>query len=283
MSRITTIADRIKRMFVLGYKQFQDPYYQGVAAQVAFFFMLSIVPTLILLSQLLSFIRLSTDTISEYLHIEITADFIGRIESLFSFEPQTGTNIVLLIAAIWAASRLQFILMRVANYMLTDGEDSGDFIKDRGRSLVTMLLTIFVMVVMVVVLVYGQVVINFLADKFMMRSALEVVWRYLRWPVTAGLYLLLISFNYYVLPHSRSRFRDVLPGGIFCSLGMLVVTMAYSAYTNYAVNRHIIYGSMASFAALMFWFYFISWVLILGILFNKVWGDTKKLNDIEKA
>ena len=283
MNTIKAIADRIKRMFILGYKQFQDPYYHGVAAQVAFFFMLSIVPAMILFSQLLSFVHLSTDTISEYLDIEITQDFIKRIESLFSFEPQTGTNILLLIAAIWAASRLQFILMRVANYMLTDGEDSGDFIKDRGRSLITMLLTIFVMVVMVVVLVYGQVVINFLADKFMIKSALDVVWRYLRWPVAAGLYLLLISFNYYVLPHSRSRFIDVLPGGIFCSLGMLVVTMAYSSYTNYAVSRNIIYGSMASFAALMFWFYFISWVLILGILFNKVWGDTKKTTDRVKA
>ena len=279
---VRQVFERIKNMFILGYRQLQDPYYHGVAAQVAFFFMLSIVPALILFSQLLSFVHISTDTISEYLEIEITQDFIGRIEYLFSFEPQTGTNIMLLLAAIWAASRLQFILMRVANYMLTDGEDSGDFLKDRGRSLITMLLTIFVMVVMVLVLVYGQVVINFLADKFMIKSALDVAWRYLRWPVTAGLYLLLISFNYYVLPHSRSRFKDVLPGGVFCSLGMLVVTMVYSAYTNYAVNRNIIYGSMASFAALMFWFYFISWVMILGILVNKVWSDTKRRSDTEK-
>ena len=33
-------------MIVLGIQQFQDPYYQGVAAQLAFFMFLSILPTL---------------------------------------------------------------------------------------------------------------------------------------------------------------------------------------------------------------------------------------------
>ena len=40
---------RVKRMIILGIYQFQDPYYQGVAAQLAFFLFLSILPTLILL------------------------------------------------------------------------------------------------------------------------------------------------------------------------------------------------------------------------------------------
>ena len=55
---------------------------------------------------------------------------------------------------------------------------------------------------------------------------------------------------------------------------MLVVTIVYSVYANYTVNYDIIYGSLASMVALLFWFYFLSWVLCLGIVFNKVWKDT---------
>ena len=36
------IVIRVKKMIVLGIQQFQDPYYQGVAAQLAFFMFLSI-------------------------------------------------------------------------------------------------------------------------------------------------------------------------------------------------------------------------------------------------
>ena len=263
-------------MITLGFKQLQDPYYQGIAAQVAFFFMLSIVPTMILLSQMLGILNLSPTVIKEYFDIEIPSETINLIKNLFRFEAQTSTNIFLVIAAIWAASRLQYILMRVANYILTEGRDPGTFIRDRARSLVTMILTIVTMVLIVVVFVYGQLVFRFLADRFLIRSVFETIWTYLRWPIAGGLYLLLISFNYYVLPHNRSRIRDVLPGSIFCAVGMLLVTMLYSYYTSHAVNNNILYGSMASFAALMFWFYFISWVMILGIFFNKVWSDTRE-------
>ena len=276
------MIDRIKKMFVLGFNQLQDPYYQGIAAQVAFFLMLSIVPTLVLLSQLLSFFHLSIDSIGEYLDIEITPDIITSLQSLLKFESQTSTNIVLFIAAIWAASRLQFVLMRVANYTISEGRDLGTFWKDRGRSMVTMILTILTMVLIILILVYGQLVFQFLANRLLIKDVFDAAWRYLRWPIAGGLYLLLISFNYYVLPHSRSKIKDLMPGSIFCAIGMLLVTMLYSAYTSYAVSNNIIYGSMASIAALMFWFYFISWVIILGIFFNKVWSDTKVIND-EKA
>lgn len=57
------IVIRVKKMIVLGIQQFQDPYYQGVAAQLAFFMFLSILPTFILLSQVLGFFSLSLSSI----------------------------------------------------------------------------------------------------------------------------------------------------------------------------------------------------------------------------
>ena len=146
-------------MLKLAFKQFQDPYYQGVAAQVAFFFMLSIVPTLILLSQLLGMLHLSLDTFMEYLDIDITPEIITRLQKMLKFESIASTNIVLLLAAIWAASRLQFTLLRVANYTLSDGKDAGTFFNDRIRSILTMILTVVAMVLVVLLLVYGQLVI----------------------------------------------------------------------------------------------------------------------------
>ncbi|MEG2298399.1 MAG: YhjD/YihY/BrkB family envelope integrity protein, partial [Anaerovoracaceae bacterium] len=84
-----------------------------------------------------------------------------------------------------------------------------------------------------------------------------------------------IGYNYYFLPINRVRFKDLIPGTIFASIGLLLVTLFYSLYMNNLANYNILYGSLASIIALMFWFYLLSWVLALGILFNKVWADTK--------
>ena len=72
----------------MGFKQLLDPYYQGIAAQIAFFFMLSIVPTLILLSQLLSMFHFSLDTINAYLDTEIAPEILTSFQESLSFDPQ---------------------------------------------------------------------------------------------------------------------------------------------------------------------------------------------------
>ena len=85
----------------------------------------------------------------------------------------------------------------------------------------------------------------------------------------------MVSYTYYFLPYEKLQFSDLIPGSIFASVGMLVVTVVYSAYTTLAVSNDVLYGSLSSIVALMMWFYFISWVLCLGLLVNKVWKDTK--------
>ena len=76
------IVIRVKKMIVLGIQQFQDPYYQGVAAQLAFFMFLSILPTFILLSQVLGFFSLSLSSIENWVDINISgagADTLRRM------------------------------------------------------------------------------------------------------------------------------------------------------------------------------------------------------------
>ena len=79
--------ERLKKMIILGIAQFQDPYYQGVAAQLAFFLFLSILPTIILLSQLMGIFSLSLDGIQELANINITGEGMKALEDMFSYRP----------------------------------------------------------------------------------------------------------------------------------------------------------------------------------------------------
>lgn len=263
-------------MFTLGLKQYMDPYYQGIAAQVAFFFILSIVPTLLLLTQLLGLLDISLSALTDWLGLNPDADYMRMLEYVLDSSPQATTNAVLILMALWAASRVHFTLTRVANYTYSGGKDFKGYWRDRFRAMLTMILTIIVFAALVIIVVYGQAIINYLAVKLLISNRFDFVWRMLRWPVAAGMYLLVVAFNYYLLPTHRLKWRDIMPGSIFCALGMLIVTMIYSAYSSHAVTNDIIYGSMSSIVILMFWIYFISWVWVLGIFFNKAWMDTRR-------
>lgn len=65
---------RVQKMILLMLAQFQDPYYQGVAAQIAFSLFLSIIPIFILLSQLLGLFSLSLYEIQLWVQNNVTIE-----------------------------------------------------------------------------------------------------------------------------------------------------------------------------------------------------------------
>lgn len=268
---------RTKKMIILGIQQFHDPYYQGVAAQLAFFMFLSILPTFILLSQILGFFSVSLSSIEQFVDVNITGAGVDTLMRMLNYSPAGINSIFLAITALWAASRVQFAMIRVTNYTLTDGDMTGEgYVKDRLRSIKTILITVFTVAFSLIVLVYGPMILKLSFGKVVGTQIADAAWMALRWPLAAALYFLMISYNYYVLPTVRVRFRDIVPGSIFASVGFLAVTYGYNIYTKFSGNYNILYGSFSNIVVLMFWFWFISWVLCLGVTVNRVWWATRK-------
>ncbi len=269
------MGKRCTKMIFLCIKQYRDPYYQGIAAQLAFFFMLSIVPTMIVLSQMLGILDISLDFLQDWIKQYVDSEMASALLYLVDYKSVATTNFFLILMAIWAASRIHFSLMRVTNYTYSDGTDSGHFWRERARSLLTLVITLLAMTSMIIALMYGETIFHALLGLLFDSTALNKVFEMFKWPMAAAIYFLMVSLNYYLLPRVKKKYREILPGSIFSSVGMMLVTIFYSVYASHAVNYDLIYGSLASIVALMFWLYFISWVLCLGILVNKAWEDSK--------
>lgn len=273
------MGKRLKKMIILGIDQFQDPYYQGVAAQLAFFLFLSILPTIILFSQLMGLFSLSLDSLQEWANINMTGEGLDALQDMLTYHPSGANSIFMAVIALWAASRVQFALIRVTNYTLTDGDSTGDgYVKDRLRAIKTMIITLFTVVFSLVVLVYGQVILKLAFGIVKATEMADAFWLTLRWPLAAALYFFMISYNYYVLPSKKVPFRDIVPGSVFASVGFLLVTFVYNIYSTRSTNYDILYGSFSNIVALLMWFWFMSWVMCLGITINRVWWATRPVN-----
>lgn len=274
---MSTIKARLLKMLILGFKQFKDPYYQGFAAQISFYLVLSIVPIIVLITQILGFFDVSLENavalIEEYTGKQVS----GMINSLFKFSSVGIGNIVFFMIALWAASRASFSIMRITNYTLTDGKTTGKgYISERIRAVKTMAITIITVVFSLVILAYGKLILTGVVNALGLNpeGIVDNTWMWLRWLLGFALYFLMISYNYYILPTERVKYRKVIPGSIFASIGLLLVTLCYSRYTSSLAGYDVLYGALSSVVAIMFWFYFLAWVLCLGVLCNKVWDDT---------
>ena len=123
-------------MITLGIREFSNPYYQGFAAQMSFYFLLSIVPIILIISQIV------TSLFSRDLEEAVgwLVEYTGRnlpteVESLLTGGGSGTLSAVFVIVALWASSKAQFSMMRITNFVLTGGKTTGKgYLKDRIRA-----------------------------------------------------------------------------------------------------------------------------------------------------
>ena len=258
---------RFRKIVFHLWRQFDDPYYAGFAAQIAYFFFMASVPMLIVLTQILGIFDISMDFIKIWLETHLSSEMSSFMESLFSASSAALSNVFLIGLAIWASSSLAFSLSRLTTYTLSYGRYRFNYFVERAKAIPVALLSILVIAATLVLYVYGEVIAS---RVFHSKFAADLITE-LRTPMLGLIFFFVIRANYYLLPRINVPLRAVLPGAIVATVGIMVVTWLYSIYTERATSHNLLYGAFSSIVAMMLWFYMISWVLCIGMMFNKSW------------
>ncbi len=259
--------DRFRKICFHLWRQFDDQYYAGFAAQIAYFFFMSSVPMLIVLTQVLGIFDVSMDFIKEWLETHLSTEMGGVLLRLFSASSTTLTNFVMILLALWASSSLAFSLSRLTTYTISYGKYRFNFFTERIKAIPIAMGSILVVAATLVIYVYGELIANRVLQNTRMGNLIND----LRTPVLGVLFFVVILANYYLLPRIRVPIRAVLPGAVVATLGIMTVTWFYSLYIARATNYNLLYGAFSNIVAMMLWFYLISWVLCIGMMFNKSW------------
>lgn len=255
------------RLLLHVFRQFDDPYYTGVAAQIAYFFFMSSVPIIIVLTQMLGIFNISMDYITAWLDRYLTANLNSFLKGLFSASSAPLTNIVLIVSAVWASSSLAFSLSRLTSYTISDGKYKFNFFVERLKSVFTALVSIVTIALAVVVYVWGEIFAKQVFHSPLMARIIEGI----KGPLLLLFFFTVILINYYLLPKIKLPFRAILPGAVFSTVGIMIMTWAYSLYISHSTTYNILYGAFTNVVVLMLWLYFISLILCVGMMFNKSW------------
>ena len=257
----------------------QDPYYHGAAAELGFYFIFSIVPIITILTQILGYFGVH-NIFSQLLDTTFASNsFISSFLSSFEQTLSGSINLVFVIGALWASSKIEFSLIRISNY--TYRQDGGNqiagYFKIRFRAVITVALLILLVLVSLLVLVYGNSILALLSqalDEYLgIEFHVENIYMVLRWPIIFLIYFLFIAVNYSILPNRKIPLRRTLPGSLFASVGIIIASLAYQIYFSYFSNLNLIYGSLAAIIALLLWFYWLGYILLVGLVLNAVWYE----------
>lgn len=260
-------------------RKMRDPYYAGAPAELAFFFLLSMVPLTIVLGEFLGVFSISMNWIYTILGQYASSDVAIALKPYLSYHPSNSMTVTFLALAIWASSRGQYSLIRISNYAYEHGGISFSYFHERIRAVKTVILTLFMISFSLIILIYGDAILKVVAiyfnQTFSIAFTVRSTWLILRWPFALAVYFLMISYTYLVLPAEKLTFKHVIPGSVFSSLMILASSIIYSTYAVGLRGAGVLYGSLTTIVSLLFWFYIIGFILVIGIQLNIAWREVK--------
>jgi membrane protein len=242
----------------------------GLAAQLAFYFLLALVPALVFVVSLVSFLpadpiqammqqlrAVAPPSVAEILQNQLTEIMAGQHGGLLTLG---------ILATIWSSSAAMVAIIDTLNRAY-DIDESRPWWKAR---LTAVLLTIGT--AMFIVIAFGLVMLGPMAAEWVARQTampqIEWIWKIGQWPLIFALIVLAIGLVYYFAPDAEQEWEWITPGATLATVLWLLASLGFRLYVTNFTDYNETYGSLGAIVVLMMWFYLSAAAVLIGAEFN---------------
>lgn len=243
-----------------------------IAAALAFYFLLSMIPLLVVFWSALKFLPVPNlfQQLLDLMSVMVPAysmQFVEQIVVGFLRPNRAKLLSVGVLGYMWTASG-GFSSLIEALDIAYDVPVSRPWWRDRIRALWLTLTSGALVFVSLVVYIMGPHFGRILRDYLSMPLPIAHLWPVLRLVVTFVTFVVALELIYYLGPNSHHSFTSTLPGAVLAIVVWFLSTWILSFYLSNISNYNATYGSMGALIGLMLWFYFTALAILLGAELN---------------
>jgi len=250
----------------------------GRAAELGFYFLFALFPTLFSASSILGLAAKSGpeiyDKLLNYLALVIPTSALSTVLATFNqttAASSSGKVTFGLIASIWSASVGISAIQDALNSVYRVKETRSFFRARMAAIALTILLTIVITLTLASMLggdFVARIAATSLANRFL-AVAVGILSRVVGWAIATALLILSFAVIYYWAPDVQARrWNWVSPGGALGILGWLIASLGLRLYLHFFNNYAVTYGSLGAVIILLTWFYITGLMLLLGAEIN---------------
>ena len=238
------------------------------ASSISFFFFLSLIQMLILISSLLPYTGLKEENLIN----GITSVTPGVVDGLVSDIVKEAYNHagrllpISIVMLIWGSTSSTLALMKGMNDVYGVKEKRNPII----LFLLSVLYTIVILLLMVLILVFmfGGVLTDFFESHISNAKYIIRFWTKGRIGLLALLVVVIFSMLYTHLPCGKRNFFIQIPGALFTTAVWVCFSFFFAKYVG-GVNKYTrFYGSFGTIAIFMFWLFCCFYIFLVGGFFN---------------
>ncbi|MBV8438288.1 MAG: YihY/virulence factor BrkB family protein [Silvibacterium sp.] len=243
-----------------------------IAAALAFYFLFSLVPLLVIFSSLLQFFPVP-DLFQQLLNLMaefMPPDSLAFVERILAdiLTPNRGKLLSFgILGYLWTTSGGFSTLIESLD-IAYDVEVSRPWWRDRMRALVLAFTSGGLVSLSVLLLIAGPHFGHFLTSVFPVPQSVEHLW-----PVFRPIFIFItfvagLEVIYYLGPNCKHSFLSTLPGAAVAISIWLIGSWGLTFYVSDVTNYNVTYGSMGALIGLMLWFYITALAILIGAELN---------------
>ena len=267
----------------------------GLAAQLAYYLLLALVPALVFLIALTSFfphrlIEQMMASVASVAPAEMTALLRIQMEAIAAGE-HGGLLTFGFAMALWSSSAALVSLIDALNQAY-DIEEARPWWKVRLTAMWLTLALAALVLVSFALVIAGPALAEWLAQRTGLGTVFEWTWKIAQWPLVVALVATALGLLNYFGPDAEQDWAWISPGALLATVLWLVASLAFKVYVANFADYNQTYGSLGGIIVLMLWFYLSGLAILVGAEMNaeiehaaphgknpgqKVPGERKKL------
>src|SRR5215467_4834790 len=243
-----------------------------MAAALSYYFVMSLFPSLLLLSAILVYFRgpgLLDQTYS-LMSGFIPKETLALLQKVLAdvISPNRGAFLSFgILGTLWAASGGFSATIEALN-IAYEVEENRPFWRTRPLAIwLTLMIGLFMLTALGVMIV-GPNFGERLARKLHLSWLFSIIWPYIHWIIAVGFTVLSVEILYYMAPNVKQRFLSTLPGAILSVGCWIGLSYALGLYFRSFANFNKTYGTLGATIALMVWLYWTGFFMLVGAELN---------------
>jgi membrane protein len=289
MPRGGIMIERLKNSILFKYVEqlifrSKDDDLPSMSAQITYYLILAFFPFLLFLINLISFTPLSKEILISNFNSFLPNETAILVKSVIAQTLQAKSKILLLlgmIGSLWAAAKGVTAITKGLNKAY-DMEETRNFIKRNSISIITTIGVTIMIIFSFIMIVFGEIMGRYVFGLVGAKALFNIIWLLLRFLIPLVIMVITFSLIYVYVPNRRFKFKNVIVGTIFATLGWVITSVLFSFYVNNFANYEKVYGSLGAAIALIIWLYISTLIILIGGELNAINSYIKNKEKNEK-
>jgi len=247
----------------------QKPEMRILPGQLAFFFVLSMIPLIALLGSIAVGFGIQIESIVELLESIVPKAVVELVLPIVSGKSPNFNMFVFYTSAFILASNGTHSMIIASNALYKF--DNQDYLSRRIKAIIMTIILVLLLLFVVVVPAFGDKIITAIGSLIhneMIVSNMHQLYNILNYPLSFLLIFFNVKLLYVIAPDKTIPSSDTTYGSLFTTVGWIIATEVYSIYVDVFARYNLFYGSLSNILILLLWVYILAYIFVFGMALN---------------